>query len=111
MFQQENIMVPVLGIVENMSYFTPAELPDNKYYLFGKDGAMHLAEELEVPFLGALPLIQGIREAGDSGRPAIMQEGTQAVHYLNTILDNFEREMRMLPFRKKNKEAVTTDQP
>ena len=111
MFRMPAINIPMVGMIENMAWFTPEELPENKYYLFGKDGAMHLAEELGVPFLGELPLIQGIREAGDSGRPAIMQEGTQAVHYLNTILDNFEREMRMLPFRKKNKEAVTTDQP
>ena len=85
--------------------------PKIKYYLFGKDGAKHLAEELEVPFLGPLPLIQSIREAGDSGRPAIMQEGTPAVEHLNAILDTFEREMRMLPFRKKTKEAVSPDQP
>ncbi len=73
MFQQENILVPVLGIVENMSYFTPAELPDNKYYIFGKEGAKNLAEDLEVPFLGEIPLVQSIREAGDVGRPAALQ--------------------------------------
>lgn len=76
MFQQESINVPVLGIVENMAYFTPPELPDNKYYIFGKNGARHLAEDLQIPFLGELPLIQSIREAGDVGRPAAMQEGT-----------------------------------
>ena len=110
MFRMPAINIPLVGMIENMAWFTPEELPDNKYYLFGKDGAKHLAEELEVPFLGPLPLIQGIREAGDSGRPAIMQEGTQAVEHLNPILDNFEREMRMLPFRKKTKEAVSPDQ-
>src|SRR5680860_1557868 len=65
MFQQDSINVPVLGIVENMAYFTPDELPDNKYYIFGKEGAKHLAEDLGVPFLGEIPLVQSIREAGD----------------------------------------------
>lgn len=76
MFQQESINVPVLGIVENMAYFTPEELPENKYYIFGKEGAKNLAEDLEVPFLGEIPLVQSIREAGDVGRPAAMQTGT-----------------------------------
>ncbi len=76
MFQQESIDVPVLGIIENMAYFTPAELPDNKYYIFGKEGAKHLAEDLEIPFLGELPLIQSIRESGDAGRPVALQDGT-----------------------------------
>ncbi len=74
MFQQENIQVPVLGIIENMAYFTPEELPDHKYYIFGKDGAKNLAEDLGVPFIGALPLVQSIREAGDVGRPAALQQ-------------------------------------
>jgi len=73
MFQQENIQVPVLGIIENMSYFTPAELPNNKYYIFGKEGAKNLADDLEIPFLGEIPLVQSIREAGDVGRPAALQ--------------------------------------
>jgi ATP-binding protein involved in chromosome partitioning len=76
MFRLPNINVPVLGIVENMAWFTPAELPDNKYYLFGKDGGKQLAEKLEVPLLGQIPLVQSIREAGDSGRPAGLQEKT-----------------------------------
>jgi ATP-binding protein involved in chromosome partitioning len=76
MFQQENIQVPVLGMIENMSYFTPEELPDNKYYIFGKEGAKHLAEDLKIPFLGELPLVQSIREAGDSGHPAALQVAT-----------------------------------
>lgn len=76
MFQQENIGVPVLGIVENMSYFTPEELPDHKYHIFGKDGAKNLAEDAGIPFLGAVPLVQSIREAGDTGRPAALQETT-----------------------------------
>lgn len=76
MFQQESINVPVLGIIENMAYFTPAELPENKYYIFGKEGAKHLAEDMKVPFLGELPLVQSIREAGDFGRPAALQTAT-----------------------------------
>ncbi len=76
MFQQESINVPVLGIIENMAYFTPKELPNNKYYIFGKEGAKHLAEDLGVPFLGALPLVQSIRESGDIGSPAALQVDT-----------------------------------
>ncbi|MCA0152119.1 Mrp/NBP35 family ATP-binding protein [Winogradskyella vincentii] len=76
MFQQENINVPVLGIVENMAYFTPEELPENKYYIFGKEGAKYLAEDLSVPFLGEVPIVQSIREAGDLGRPAALQTAT-----------------------------------
>ena len=68
MFQQESINVPVLGIIENMAYFTPEELPNNKYYIFGKEGAKNLAEDLKVPFLGEIPLVQSIREAGDVGQ-------------------------------------------
>ncbi len=78
MFAQEHIQVPVLGIVENMAYFTPAELPQNKYYIFGQSGARHLAEDLEVEFLGEIPLVQSIRESGDVGRPAALQAGTPA---------------------------------
>lgn len=74
MFEQENIKVPVLGIVENMSYFTPAELPENKYYIFGRDGAKFLAEDLGTELLGEIPIVQSIREAGDVGRPVAMQE-------------------------------------
>lgn len=74
MFQMESINVPVLGIIENMSYFTPEELPNNKYYIFGKEGAKNLSEKLEVPFLGEVPIIQSIREGADVGRPAVLQE-------------------------------------
>ncbi|WP_124979423.1 Mrp/NBP35 family ATP-binding protein [Nonlabens xiamenensis] len=88
MFQQESINVPVLGIVENMAYFTPPELPDHKYHIFGKDGARHLAEDLKVPFLGELPLQQSIREAGDVGRPAAMQEGTDIEKAFEEITRN-----------------------
>lgn len=74
MFAQTEIKVPIIGLVENMSYFTPAELPDNKYYIFGKEGGKKLAEEYELPFLGQLPLVQSIREGGDKGVPAMIGE-------------------------------------
>jgi len=76
MFNNDNIKVPVLGIIENMAYFTPEELPNNKYYIFGKEGAKNLAADLQVPFLGEIPLVQSIREAGDYGRPAALQTAT-----------------------------------
>jgi ATP-binding protein involved in chromosome partitioning len=72
MFNQAQIKVPIIGLVENMSYFTPAELPDNKYYIFGKEGGKKLSEEYELPFLGQIPLVQGIREGGDLGVPAMV---------------------------------------
>lgn len=92
MFQQENIEVPVLGIIENMSYFTPAELPDNKYYIFGKEGAKNLAEDLNVPLLGEVPLVQSIREAGDSGRPAALQTETVLEKAFEEITKNIVEE-------------------
>ena len=78
MFKQPQINVPVLGVVENMAYFTPEELPENKYYIFGKDGGKNLAEKYGVPLLGQIPLVQGIRESGDSGLPAVLKEGITA---------------------------------
>ena len=92
MFRQENIDVPVLGIVENMAYFTPAELPENKYYIFGNKGANHLSEDLGVPFLGEVPLVQGIREAGDVGRPAAMQSATPTEEAFESITRNVVEE-------------------
>jgi len=76
MFAQDAIQVPVLGIIENMSYFTPAELPGNKYFIFGEGGAKHLAERMGVALLGEIPLVQSVREAGDVGRPAALQDHT-----------------------------------
>lgn len=93
MFQQDSINVPVLGIIENMAYFTPAELPDNKYYIFGKEGAKHLAEDLKVPFLGEIPLVQSVREAGDIGRPAALQTGTQIEAAFEGITKNVVQEV------------------
>ena len=76
MFRMDSLKVPVLGIVENMAWFTPEELPNNKYFIFGKDGAKNLAESMNVPLLAQVPLIQSVREAGDVGRPAVLQENT-----------------------------------
>lgn len=92
MFQQESINVPVLGIIENMAYFTPEELPDNKYYIFGKEGAKNLSDDLQVPFLGEIPLVQSIREAGDIGRPAALQVATVLETAFEKITQNVVQE-------------------
>jgi len=89
MFKMDTINVPVLGIVENMAWFTPLELPDNRYYIFGRDGAKNLAEGLEVPFLGQIPLVQGVREAGDVGRPAVFQENTPSSKAFEELVRKF----------------------
>ncbi|HCA82407.1 MAG TPA: chromosome partitioning protein [Flavobacteriales bacterium] len=89
MFQLDSIKVPVLGMIENMAYFTPAELPENKYYIFGQGGARQLAEQIDVPFLGEVPLVQSIRESGDAGRPAVLQEGTPTAIAFDLIVANF----------------------
>ncbi|MFI1745084.1 P-loop NTPase [Thalassobellus sediminis] len=93
MFQQDSINVPVLGIIENMAYFTPDELPDNKYYIFGREGAKNLAEDLQVPFLGEIPLVQSIREAGDVGRPAALQTATPLEQAFEKITQNVVQEV------------------
>lgn len=93
MFQQDSINVPVLGIIENMAYFTPEELPNNKYYIFGKEGAKHLAEDLDVPLLGEIPLVQSIREAGDVGRPAAMQVATPTEKAFEKLTQNVVQEV------------------
>ncbi|MDY0088966.1 MAG: Mrp/NBP35 family ATP-binding protein [Flavobacteriaceae bacterium] len=93
MFQNESINVPVLGIVENMAYFTPEELPNNKYYIFGKEGAKNLAEDLQVPLLGEIPLIQSIREAGDYGRPAALQTATPLETAFESLARNVVQEV------------------
>src|SRR5690606_16392364 len=78
MFKQPQINVPILGVVENMAYFTPEELPDNKYYLFGKEGGRKLSAKYDVPFLGEIPIVQSIRESGDTGYPAVLKGGITA---------------------------------
>ena len=104
MFQQEAINVPVLGIVENMAYFTPAELPENKYHIFGKDGAKNLASDLNVPFLGEIPLVQSIREAGDVGRPAALQTATPIEEAFEDLTRNVVEELV-----KRNKDLPPTE--
>lgn len=89
MFMSEAINVPVLGIIENMAYFTPEELPNNKYYIFGQEGAKNLAADLAVPFLGEVPIVQSIREAGDYGRPAALQTGS----VIETVFENITRKV------------------
>ena len=74
MFTQDSINVPIIGLIENMSYFTPAELPDNKYFIFGKEGGRRLAEETDIPFLGQIPLVQSICESGDNGSPVALDD-------------------------------------
>ena len=95
MFQMENINVPVLGIVENMAYFTPEELPNNKYYIFGKEGAKNLAEQINVDVLGEIPLVQSVREAGDIGRPAVLQGETKAAialsDFAKKVIESLEK--------------------
>ncbi|MCF6296244.1 MAG: Mrp/NBP35 family ATP-binding protein [Flavobacteriaceae bacterium] len=93
MFQQESINVPVLGIIENMAFFTPEELPDNKYYIFGKEGAKNLATDLNVPFLGEIPLVQSIREAGDIGRPVALQTTTPLEQAFEKLTQNVVQEV------------------
>lgn len=93
MFMSEAINIPVLGIIENMAYFTPEELPNNKYYIFGKEGAKNLAEDLDVPFLGEVPIVQSIREAGDIGRPAALQVGTITEAVFENITRNVVQEV------------------
>ena len=85
MFLNEKINVPVLGLIENMAWFTPAELPNNRYYIFGKDGGKQLAEELNIPLLGQVPLVQSIREGGDEGKPIALQDGHPASQMFESI--------------------------
>lgn len=88
MFRNDKVRVPVLGLIENMAWFTPAELPQNRYYIFGRDGGKQLAEELKVPLLGQIPLVQSIREGGDEGLPIALQKGHPAAHYFDEIARN-----------------------
>jgi ATP-binding protein involved in chromosome partitioning len=104
MFKQENINVPVLGIIENMAYFSPSELPGKKYYLFGKEGAKNLSKDLGVPFLGEVPLVQSLREAGDIGRPAALQDESEIKDAFNLISKNMISELLL-----RNKKLPVTE--
>ncbi len=103
MFRNQNINVPVLGLIENMSWFTPAELPNNKYFIFGQDGCKNLATELNVPFLGQIPIVQSIRESGDSGTPSVLQNDLVSEAF-KTISDRL-----VLQVLKRNNEVDPTE--
>lgn len=105
MFKQPQINVPILGIVENMAYFTPEELPDSKYYLFGKDGGKKLAEEQDVPLLGQVPIVQSIRESGDNGYPAVMKEGITEDAF-NEVAQSVARQVAIRNANKAKTEVV-----
>lgn len=103
MFTNEKVNVPIVGLVENMAWFTPAELPDNKYYIFGKDGAKNLAEELNVPLLGQIPIVQSIREGGDSGKPVALNEDSITGMAFSSLADSFIQSVD-----KRNEESAPT---
>jgi ATP-binding protein involved in chromosome partitioning len=107
MFRMDSVNVPVLGIIENMAWFTPEELPDHKYFIFGRDGARNLAEGMNVPFLGHIPLVQGVREAGDAGRPAVFQENSPTAKAFDELVHIFVKEVE----RQKSNSAVQTVKP
>lgn len=96
LFKLPAINVPILGIVENMAYFTPEELPENKYFIFGKDGAKNLADELHLPLLGQIPLVQSIRESGDVGRPAVLQQTTPQALAFREMAQNVAQQVAIL---------------
>ncbi len=92
MFRNKHVEVPILGLIENMSWFTPVELPDNKYFIFGREGCKNLADEMNVPFLGQIPVVQSISESGDSGLPVVLQEGIPGEAF-KSIADKLHREI------------------
>ena len=95
MFKQPQINVPILGIVENMAYFTPAELPENKYYIFGKGGAAQMADQFDLPFLGEIPLVQSIREGGDKGIPAVLDDESITQNIFEQLAQNVARNVSL----------------
>ena len=110
MFRQPQINVPILGIAENMAYFTPAELPDNRYYIFGQGGGRQLAEETEVPFLGEVPLVQAVRESGDQGYPAVLrdEEAMSATREsFNDLAQEFARQVAIRNANRKKTKLVS----
>ena len=107
MFQLETINIPVLGLIENMAYFTPAELPDNKYYIFGKEGCKKLSETSGIPFLGEIPLVQSIREGGDSGIPIVLDDDTPAAIAFKDVADLLVRNVAIANAERSNAKAMT----
>jgi len=102
MFKLDNMKVPIIGLVENMAWFTPAELPDNKYYIFGRDGAKNLAEGMNETFLGHIPLVQSVRESGDIGKPAVFQENTPTADAFDELVRKFVQEVEVKELAKQN---------
>jgi len=102
MFRSEKINVPVLGLVENMSWFTPAELPGNKYYIFGKEGCKRLAEKMNVPLLGQIPLVQSICEGSDNGQPIALEDSIAGNAFMDLAKELIKR------VGQRNKEQVPT---
>ncbi len=108
MFENQKVGVKILGMVENMAWFTPAELPDNKYYLFGKDGCKKLAEKMNVPFLGEVPIIQSVCESGDMGIPAALDSNNSAQAYFDKIAGNLASEISKLNAGMRSKVVTIT---
>jgi ATP-binding protein involved in chromosome partitioning len=106
MFGQAQMNVPIIGLVENMSYFIPAELPDNKYYIFGKEGGRRLAEEYDLPFLGQIPLVQSIREGGDEGIPLMMSDDEITKNGFAEVAGNVARSVSMRNAHMKGEEIA-----
>lgn len=96
MFRMEGVNVPIIGVVENMAYFTPAELPDNRYYIFGKDGGKRLANDNEIPFLGEIPLVKSVADAGDNGFPIALDEDEPVSEAFRTLAGRVAQEVSIL---------------
>ena len=96
MFNMDGINTPILGIVENMSYFVPEDMPEKKYYIFGKDGAKGLSEELDIPLIAQIPLITSVRESGDAGRPAVLQNGTPQAEAFMDLVNSIDDKVQAL---------------
>lgn len=109
MFRQPQINVPVLGVVENMSYFTPAELPGNRYYIFGKNGGRELAEQNSVPFLGEIPIVQSIRESGDSGEPEALKNEVSSQSFM-ALAQNLAQQIAIRNASKEKTKVVEVNQ-
>ena len=109
MFQQQQISVPILGIIENMAYFTPEELPENKYYIFGQDGGKQLAEKSEVPFLGEIPIVQSIRESGDEGQPVVLKDEVTAKSFMK-LASNLAQQIAIRNATKDKTKVVEINQ-
>ena len=106
MFGQAQLNVPIIGLVENMSYFTPLELPQNRYYIFGKDGGKRLAEEYDLPFLGQIPLVQSIREGGDIGVPAMISDDVASRNAFLEFAGSVARSVSMRNAHMKSEEIA-----